>query len=754
MELKLLKVIRESNGNIKYSVESQSDKSKIEVTAAQIVSVIKQGKATFTNLKLDSEDKIILSDDIEFEDKYIDPMAKLLNEVKDAESKVNNLGSLNTDEKVDLVKDLVKVLKECSKAYYSEIEVIDNILYDKLYDALVVLESETGLVLPDSPSVTVEYETQSGLEKRKHSTKMLSLGKTKSLDELKEFLQDKEGVLSYKNDGLTIVLEYNSGELVEAITRGNGEVGELVTVNARQFRNIPSKTKFKGYLKLRGEAVITLSDFAKIKGTPEGEEYKNARNLCSGTVRQLNSKIVADRGVKWFAFNIVEFDDPSGEIELPNEADEQLKLLKSFGFETVDYEVVNSKNIEGIVERLTEKVRNEQYDIPVDGLVLTFRDTAYGKSLGNTAKTPRHSIAFKWEDTISESKMIDVVWQTSRQGLITPVAVFEPTDVEGSTITRATLHNVSIFESLELGKGDTIGVYKANMIIPKVAYNKTRSNTFTVPCTCANCGEKASIKVEAKSGVRTLWCLNPNCDTRANKKLEHFVKRDAMNIVGISSATIETLVDCGFLDTFSSFYSLDDYRLEMEMLDGFGEASVTKLLDAIETSRKVKLSNLIFALGIPNIGITTAKLICKTITTPIEVVQASYSDLMSIDGIGETIAMSFVDYFTVEENLKEFANLIGEVELQPEMEQLDASLAGLTFCVTGSVERFSSRRQVKELIEKLGGKLTSAVSKSTSYLVTNDTTSGSAKNKAAKANGVETLTENEFINKFNLEQYL
>lgn len=658
-----------------------------------------------------------------------------------------------SDPKIKRMHTLIATLNEATKVYeQGKDEIISNKEWDAMYDELERLEAETGTILANSPTQNVGYEVVSNLPKEKHETRMLSLAKTKSREDLAAFLGSKEGVLSWKLDGLTVVLTYNNGDLIKGVTRGNGEIGEVVTPNVKQFKNVPRHIAFPGKLVLRGEAVIRYSTFEKINATivSEDDKYKNPRNLCSGSVRQLDSKITAQRNVEWLCFEVVECQGKT----LSNNVDEQLKFIKLLGFDAVESNVVTASTVEAVVDQF-EVMVSKGYDIPTDGLVLTFRDKAYGESLGTTSKTPRHSKAFKWKDETVISKIEDIEWSCSRTGLINPVAIFKPVDIEGSTVSRASVHNVSIFGELELGYGDRVEVYKANMIIPQISENLDRTATCEVPRECPCCGEETVIHEEAASGVLTLWCENPDCPAKGNRLLKHFVSRDAMNIDGISGATLEKLVDEGLITDFASIYHLYEHGYEISHLEGFGDKSFNNMVDAIEKSRDVKPANLIYALGIPNIGISTAKLICKTFNNDIKkVVTARYHDLLDIDGIGETIAYSFTSYFANKENADNFIALYKELRVIEEAVSTKTSMQGVTICVTGDVYIFSNRRVIKELVEDLGGKLTGSVSRSTNYLVTNDTTSGSRKNKAAQEYGIPILTEKEFIDKFNLSEYI
>lgn len=729
-----------SNGKV-IGYKLKDDQGNImDVKSEAIKSAIKQNKINIINLTISTDDKLVM-------------VKKEKNNNVKNENKQNNIEAVNenkktSNSKIDRIHELVAILNKARFAYeQQDEEIMSNFEYDKLYDELKLLEDETGTVLNNSPTQNVGYEVVSKLPKKKHSAPMLSLEKTKDRDELAQFLNGHEGVLSWKLDGLTVVLTYDGGELIEAVTRGNGEIGEVVTNNARTFVNLPKKIAFLGHLVLRGEATITYSDFEKINSTITMEEelYKNPRNLCSGSVRQLDSSITAKRNVHWTCFNVVEAD-----CDLPKTYDKQMDWTQALGFDAVEYEVVNQSNIIQAIEKFSNKVG--QHDTPTDGLVLTFRDVAYGKSLGRTAKSPRHSMAFKWKDETEQTTVEYIDWSPSRTGLINPVVVFKPVDIDGSTISRASVSNVSIFANLELGYGDRIEVYKANKIIPQVSENLDRTASCEIPMTCPCCGCETEIHRNEASGVLTLWCPNPECDAKGDRLLEHFVSRDAMNIDGISKATLIKLSEEGIVDDFASIYHIKDHKDEIVSMDGFGVQSFNKMVTSIDKSRNVKLANLIYAVGIPNVGLTTAKLICKNFGNDLKAtVCASYNDLIGIEGIGDVIAQSFVDYFADHEKATEFMSLLKELTIEKEEISTDTSMAGVTICVTGDVYIFPNRRAVKDIVENMGGKLTGSVSRSTSYLVTNDTTSGSRKNKAAQQYGIPILTEQEFIDKFNIK---
>jgi len=643
--------------------------------------------------------------------------------------------------KIDRIKELVNLLNEASKAYYQESrEIMSNYEYDKLYDELCELEKETGMVLSNSPTVNVGYEILSELPKEVHEKPMLSLDKTKEVDALAAFLGDKEGILSWKLDGLTVVLTYEGGTLKKAVTRGNGEVGEVITNNAKTFKNIPMNIAYKGKLVLRGEAVIKYADFEKINELieDENEKYKNPRNLCSGSVRQLNNEITASRNVNFYAFNLVSAED----VDFENSLEKQFEFLKEQGFDVVEYKKVSATNVEEAVGYYSEAIKT--FEIPSDGLVLIYDDIAYGLSLGNTAKFPRNGIAFKWKDELATTKLTSIHWSPSRTGLINPVAIFEPVSLEGTTVTRASVHNVSIVEELALGIGDTITVYKANMIIPQINENLTRSGNIEIPKVCPVCGCETEIR--SVNQVKSLYCINKSCPVKNVKKFAHFVSRDAMNIEGMSEETLDKFVDKGFIKEYADIFKLNRYKDEIENMPGFGVKSYENIVAATDKARNVMIFKLIYSLGIANIGLANAKLICKHFDNDLEkVVNAKTEELTCIEGIGEVIANSFEEYFTDEKNITELNNLLDELVVEkPEM-ATDSEIVGKTFVITGSVNHFENRNQVKEKIESLGGKVTGSVTNKTDYLINNDITSNSSKNKKAKELNIPIITEDEFI---------
>ncbi|MCR5719167.1 MAG: NAD-dependent DNA ligase LigA [Lachnospiraceae bacterium] len=648
-------------------------------------------------------------------------------------------------QKRDRIRYLVDVLNKASKAYYGEDrEIMSNFEYDKLYDELEALEKECGMVLANSPTVKVGYQAVEELPKERHQSPMLSLDKTKERETLREWLKDKEGLLSWKLDGLTIVLTYNQGKLVKAVTRGNGEVGEVITGNARTFMNLPLEIPFKGELVLRGEAVIGYSDFNKInESMPESAEaYKNPRNLCSGSVRQLNSEITAQRRVKFFAFNLVSAED----TDFHNSKLKMFEFLSEQGFEVVEHYVVTAKDILERIEFFAQKI--EGYDIPSDGLVLTYNDIEYGKSLGRTAKFPRDSIAFKWADDIKETSLKYVEWSASRTGLINPVAVFDSVELEGTSVSRASLHNLSIVEALELGEGDTLQVYKANMIIPQIAENLTRSNTLTIPDICPVCGGKLSVVQEKET--KSLYCTNDDCAAKQIKSFAHFVSRDAINIEGLSEATLEKFVDMGFIREFADIYHLSDHREAITSMEGFGEKSFNNLMEKIEQSRKTTCAGFLSALGILNVGGANAKLICRHFNDDLNAIEnATCEEIASIDHIGEVIASSLYDYMHDPAKKGMMDRILKELEIVKE-ENTNSLLSGKTFVITGSLEHFSSRNDLKDIIEKMGGKVSGSISAKTECLINNDINSASSKNKKAKELGIRIVSEDDFIKEYEI----
>ncbi|OUP65303.1 DNA ligase (NAD(+)) LigA [Drancourtella sp. An177] len=639
------------------------------------------------------------------------------------------------------MQELVELLNRAGRAYYQEArEIMSNYEYDRLYDELVSLEKELNMTMALSPTVHVGYEVLSELPKERHERPMLSLDKTKEVGRLKEFLGDQKALLSWKMDGLTIVLTYREGVLFKAVTRGNGEIGEVITNNARVFRNIPLKIAYQGELILRGEAVIRYKDFEKINEEIEDVDakYKNPRNLCSGSVRQLNNEITAKRNVRFYAFSLVRADG----VDFENSREKQMEWLLSQGFETVEYRMTTRETVEEDIAWFADRI--QENEVPSDGLVLVYDDIAYGESLGATAKFPRDSFAFKWADETKETTLTEIEWSPSRTGLINPVAIFEPVELEGTTVSRASVHNISIMEELELGVGDRIEVYKANMIIPQIAQNLTRSGVKDIPETCPVCQGKTQIR--QIMNAKALYCTNPFCQAKQIKAFTLFVSRDAMNIDGLSEATLEKFIGKGFIHEFADIYHIDQHRDVIMEMDGFGEKSCANLLESIEKSRETTLPRLVYALGIENVGLANAKLICKELDyDPQKLLEADEETLSAIPGIGEVIAKNVTAYFREEKKRQQYLHLLKEVNLQKENIQEAQIFEGMTFVITGSVEHFKNRGEIKAEIEKRGGKATGSVTSKTTYLINNDADSTSSKNRKAKELGIPILSEEEFL---------
>ena len=639
------------------------------------------------------------------------------------------------------MKELVEKLDQAAKTYYQEDrEIMSNQEYDSLYDQLEQLEKETGTVLTNSPTVRVGYEAVNELPKEEHPSPMLSLDKTKDREVLRGFIGNHKCLLSWKLDGLTIVLTYENGELVKAVTRGNGIVGEVITNNARVFKNIPLRIPYKGQLVLRGEAIITYSEFERINETigDADAKYKNPRNLCSGSVRQLNNEITAKRNVRFYAFALVSAQD----VDFSNSREQQFIWLKKQGFEVVEYKVVTSESLDEAMDYFSKTIVNN--DFPSDGLVVTYDDIAYGESLGSTAKFPRNSFAFKWADEMRETKLVDMEWSPSRTGLINPVAIFEPVELEGTTVSRASVHNISIVKELQLGIGDTIKVYKANMIIPQIAENLTRSGNLVIPDKCPVCGREARIRKE--NDVETLYCMNPDCVAKKIKSFSLFTSRDAMNIDGLSEATLEKFIAMGFIHNFGDIFEIGRYKDQIVEMEGFGQKSFDNLMVSLEKAKETTLAKVIYSLGITGIGLANAKVICKYFDDDIEKIRyAEEEEISSIEGIGPVIAGSLADYFKSAENNQKLDHLLSHLHLVHEETSAEQVFAGKTFVITGSVEHFSNRSEAKEFIEARGGKVTGSVTKKTDYLINNDKTSASSKNKKAQELGIPILSEEDFL---------
>lgn len=642
------------------------------------------------------------------------------------------------------IKELIEILNQANKAYYQDAkEIMSNFDYDRLYDELQQLEQETGVVMANSPTIHVGYEIVSQLPKEQHESPMLSLDKTKEVNTLAEFAGDRNCLLSWKLDGLTVVLTYENGSLAKAVTRGNGQVGEVITNNAGTFQNIPFHIPYQGRLTLRGEAIIKYSDFNKMNKEIEDAEakYKNPRNLCSGSVRQLNSEVTAARNVNFIAFALIHADD----VDFDNSMENQYRWLEEQGFEVVERKIVTESNMEEVVSYFAEKVKT--YDYPSDGLVLMYDDIAYGLSLGSTAKFPRNGIAFKWKDEEAETVLDYIEWSPSRTGLINPVAVFRPVELEGTTVTRASVHNISIMEELKLGVGDTIKVYKANMIIPQISENLTKSGFTDIPDSCPACGKSTEVRNE--NGVKTLYCPNRQCPAKHVKLYTLFVSRNAMNIDGLSEETLEKFIDAGYIHEFADIFKLDRYEEEIVNTPGFGRKSYDNLMDSVNRARQVELHALIYSLGIPNIGTANAKLICKHFQNDFDKIRnAAREELVEINHIGDKMAEKFADYFADEENNAKVDRLLEQVTIKKAEENNIQNMEGLTFVVTGSVEKFANRNAVKDYIEKRGGKVTGSVTSKTNYLINNDVLSNSSKNRKAKELGIEIISEEQFLEKW------
>lgn len=648
----------------------------------------------------------------------------------------------NQDEKLLRMKELTARLSEASKTYYQESrEIMSNFEYDKLYDELLALEAETGVVMAGSPTQKVGYEILSELPKEAHEAPMLSLDKTKEVRVLQEWLGDQEALLSWKLDGLTIVLTYEGGELVKAVTRGNGEIGEVITNNARVFANVPLRIAYKGQLILRGEAVIRYSDFYQINEEIEDVDakYKNPRNLCSGSVRQLNNQITAQRNVNFVAFMLVRADG----VDFHNSRREQFEWLKTQGFEVVEYRMVKRASLPENVQYFSQKIAD--YDIPSDGLVLLLDDIAYGDSLGRTAKFPRNSIAFKWEDEIRETHLLEIEWSVSRTGLINPVAIFEPVELEGTTVSRASVHNLSIMKGLQLGIGDTITVYKANMIIPQIAENLTRSGMMEIPKICPVCG--GATEIRQMNDVKSLYCTNPDCQAKKIKSFSLLVSRDALNIDGLSEMTLEKFIGSGLIHTYADIFHLDRHRQTIVEMEGFGEKSYEKLTTAIRLASHTTLPRVIYGLGIAGIGLANAKMLCRQFDFDFEKMRhASEEELTAVDGIGTVLADAWISYFESEKNNRLVDDLLAELTIEQESTSAETAIfAGMTFVITGSVTHFANRKELQSVIEARGGKATGSVTSKTTYLINNDVTSNSSKNKKAKELGIPILSEEDFL---------
>ena len=644
--------------------------------------------------------------------------------------------------------ELVELLNKASRSYYQDAqEIMSNYEYDRLYDELQNLEKELGITLSNSPTVNVGYEVVSELPKERHESPMLSLDKTKEVEELKNFVGSQKVLMSWKMDGLTIVLTYRDGKLYKAVTRGNGEVGEVVTNNAKVFKNVPVQIAYRGELILRGEAVIGYHDFKKINEEIEDVDakYKNPRNLCSGSVRQLNNQITAKRNVMFYAFTLVQADG----VDFQNSRACQMEWLKAQGFTTVEYHMVTRDTVEDEVAKFSSEISKN--DFPSDGLVLTYDDIAYGRSLGRTAKFPRDSYAFKWQDEIRETILREIEWSPSRTGLINPVAIFDPVELEGTTVSRASVHNISIMEELELGIGDKIEVYKANMIIPQIAENLTRSGVKDIPERCPVC--QGETKIRQVGNAKALYCMNPECQAKHVKAFALFVSRDALNIEGLSEATLEKFISRGYIHTFADIFHLDRYKDEIQGMEGFGEKSYRKLIESVKKARTTTLPRVVYSLGIAGIGLANAKVICRELKYDVEaLLMVTEEELNEIQGVGEVLAKAFTGYFSDAKHVENFRKLLEELTIPEETSTKKQIFEGVNFVITGSVTHFANRGEVKELIESLGGKVTGSVTSKTNYLINNDVTSTSSKNKKANELGIPIISEETFLELVNQEE--
>ena len=644
--------------------------------------------------------------------------------------------------------ELVELLNKASRSYYQDAqEIMSNYEYDRLYDELQSLEKELGITLSNSPTVNVGYEVVSELPKERHESPMLSLDKTKEVEELKNFVGSQKVLMSWKMDGLTIVLTYRDGKLYKAVTRGNGEVGEVVTNNAKVFKNVPVQIAYRGELILRGEAVIGYHDFEKINEEIEDVDakYKNPRNLCSGSVRQLNNQITAKRNVMFYAFTLVQADG----VDFQNSRACQMEWLKAQGFTTVEYHMVTRDTVEDEVAKFSSEISKN--DFPSDGLVLSYDDIAYGRSLGRTAKFPRDSYAFKWQDEIRETILREIEWSPSRTGLINPVAIFDPVELEGTTVSRASVHNISIMEELELGIGDKIEVYKANMIIPQIAENLTRSGVKDIPKRCPVC--QGETKIRQVGNAKALYCMNPECQAKHVKAFALFVSRDALNIEGLSEATLEKFISRGYIHTFADIFHLDRYKDEIQGMEGFGEKSYRKLIESVKKARTTTLPRVVYSLGIAGIGLANAKVICRELKYDVEaLLMVTEEELNEIQGVGEVLAKAFTGYFSDAKHVENFRKLLEELTIPEETSTKKQIFEGVNFVITGSVTHFANRGEVKELIESLGGKVTGSVTSKTNYLINNDVTSTSSKNKKANELGIPIISEETFLELVNQEE--
>ncbi len=645
---------------------------------------------------------------------------------------------MNIEEKKKRIDELSERLNEASRAYYADgIEIISNFEYDEMYDELLALEDETGYIRDDSPSINVGYETAAGLPKVVHEYKMLSLNKTKDRDELAAWLGDKEGLLSWKLDGLTVGITYENGRLVQGVTRGNGIEGELITANVLACRNVPRTIPHKGRVIVRGEAVIRYSDFEKINESIDDTDarYKNPRNLCSGSIRQLNPEVTAERMVNFYAFTLT-----LSEGYETKSRREKMEWLKSQGFDIVHYEMVDADNLFDVIDEYEKSIAS--FDIPSDGLVLTLEDAEYAGTLGETAKYPKDSIAFKWRDQQAETVLREIEWSPSRTGLLNPVAIFDPVELEGTTVSRASVHNINIMEELRLGIGDSIRVFKANMIIPQISENLTKSGNLEIPGSCPVCGGEARIRDE--DGTRTLHCLNPLCMAKQVKKFEHFVSRDALNIEGLSESGLLKLIGVGAVSEYADLFKLARHREDIVKLEGFGGKSFDNLVASAKKASDTTPARLLYGLGVPGIGVANSNMIARACHNKWSDMESLDEEaLKDIDGVGDVLARDYAKFFADDANRQTVKELLEVLSLDESYEAAGTALEGKTFVITGSLEHYANRKDLKAEIEAEGGRVAGSVSANTDYLITNDPNSGSSKNRTARELGVEIITEDE-----------
>lgn len=646
-------------------------------------------------------------------------------------------------DKIKRLKELTEQLNHYRDSYYNNSEsLISDKQYDDLFDELQSLEEETGIVMSNSPTNTVGYEVKSKLEKVKHSHPMLSLDKTKSTDDLIKFSNGRDCIISLKLDGLTVLNTYDNGVLFQSETRGNGEEGEIITHNAKVFDNLPLNIPFDRKFEIEGEAIITQSDFEKIN---INGEYKNCRNLASGSVRQLDSNITKNRHVRFIAWKI-----PFGLTTYTK----GFEIAAQYGFEVVPYVKYNSStdNIEKKIEALKNIAKEKS--LPIDGLVVTYNNVEYGKSLGMTGHHPKHSLAYKFYDDIYPTELLDVEFTMGKTGVLTPTAVFKPVEIDGTVVGRASLHNISIMKELGIThKGQTVNVYKSNQIIPQIDSVEdddieiTDDNMIIPVETCPICG--ADTKIIQENDSKVLICTNDNCKGKLLGKLVHFCSKNAINIESMSEATLQFLIDRGWVKSFKDIYKLDYYRQNWKGYDGFGDKSVDKLLDAIENSRKTTLDRFIYSLSIPLIGRSASKDIAKYCHNSIDeftfIMENTSLEFATIDGIGVSATTSLDDWWNINRDM--FYELEEEFVFANSKENNDVStdLSGNIFVITGSLTHYKNRDELVSVIETMGGKVSGSVSAKTSYLINNDTQSSSSKNQKAQKLNIPIIREEDFI---------